>query len=193
MEQKDSRFQIEMTLTKELIKEGHLAIFYRTWNGVMDIGLVVLGLGLAAFAAFCAWNTERAGWDGAWEHYLPYIVFFLLLDGIIIGMLIASPGLLARSSMKRLTILHGDTFALKITYFFADDAIHSQSSTGQKIDTAYEKILSVHETAHGIVLRRKMSLFDILDKSRIEGGTLEDFKAFLQEKMPNAKFHWKHK
>ena len=80
---------------------------------------------------------------------------------------------------------------LKLTYYFDDDHMHSQSSSGQKVETAYDQIVAVHETAHGIVMRRKEQLFEALDKSAIEGGTLEGFKTFLQEKMPNAKFHLK--
>ncbi len=191
MEQHDHRFQIETVPAKELMKEGYRVVIYRTWNGMLNIGLAVLCLGIAAYLACDAWHGARMGWGNAWERNLPYVVDLLLIAGFVTGRLIAAPELGARKYMKRLAAVHGDAAALKITYFFSDGGIHSDSSSGQKIDTAYDQIISVRETAHGIVLLRKLKLFEILDKSKIEGGTLEDFKAFLQEKMPNAKFHWK--
>lgn len=191
MKQNDCRFQIETTPSKELMKEAYLAVIYRTWKGWVYIGLALLCLGIAAYNAYDAWHAARMGWGNIWEINLPYILYFLLLGGFITGRLIAAPELGARKYMKRLAAVHGDPSAMKVTYFFSDDAMHSLSSAGQKIDTAYDQIIAVRETVHGIVLVRKLKLFEILDKSRIEGGTLEDFKAFLQEKMSNAKFHWK--
>lgn len=119
------------------------------------------------------------------------IVYGLLAAAYLSVRLLTAPGFSSRKFMRRLEAVHGDISTLKTTYLFDDDRMHSQSSSGQKIETAYDQIIAVHETAHGIVMRRKENLFEALDKSAIEGGTLEDFKAFLQEKMPSAKFHWK--
>ena len=119
------------------------------------------------------------------------IVYCLLLAIYLLVRLFTAPGFSARKFMRRLEAVHGDASTLKLTYYFEDDRMRSQSSSGQKVETAYDQIVAVHETAHGIVMRRKENLFEALDKSTVCGGTLEDFKAFLQEKMPNAKFHLK--
>ena len=192
MEKNNNYFTVEATPNQTLMKEGYQVVVYRSWRGIVNIGLAVLCLGIAAYKAYDAWHWTRIGWEDAWEHNLSYIVYFLLIGGFVLGRLIAAPELGARKYMRRLTAVHGDCSTLHISYFFADDVIRSDSSTGQKTETAYDQIISVHETASGIVLRRKLGLFEIIDKSKIQGGTLEEFRSFLLEKMPNARFHWKH-
>ena len=145
----------------------------------MLLVLALLCLGIAVYQAFEAWQGARSGWENAWGHNLPYIVYFLVLGGFVTWLLIAMPALYARRYVKQGAAV------------FADDSIHVESSTGQKYDTAYDQMLYARETSHGIVLVRKQRLFEMLDKSRIEGGTLEEFRTFLQEKMPKAKFYWK--
>ena len=56
MEQHDHRFQIETVPAKELMKEGYRVVIYRTWNGMLNIGLAVLCLGIKLFhpRRFCA-------------------------------------------------------------------------------------------------------------------------------------------
>ncbi len=191
MENYNSQFTVETTPSQTLMKEGYRVVVYRNWRGIVNIGLAVLCLGLAAYKAYEAWHWTRIGWEGAWGDNSSYIVYFLLIGVFVLGRLIAAPGLGARKYMRRLAAVHGDCSTLHISYFFADDAIHSDSSTGQKTETAYDQIVSVHETSNGIVLCRKLGLFEIIDKSKIQGGTLEEFRSFLLGKMPNAKFHWK--
>ena len=193
MEEENCRFQVETAPSQELMKEGYRVVIYRTWRSIVNIALAIVCLGAAAYQAYDALKRARLGWGDAWNNNIPYMIYFLVLAGFIIGRLIAAPGIGARKYMKRLAAVHGDAAALKVTYSFADDAIHSQSSTGQKVDTAYDQIISVRETAHGIVLARKLNLFEVLDKETLQGGSLEDFRTFLQEKMPNAKFSWKRR
>ncbi len=190
MEENKGRFTVETELSQELMKEGYRTVIYRTWRGIVYIGLAVLSFGIAAYEAYDAWHSARMGWGDAWNSSLPYIVYFLLIGGFIMGRLIAAPGLAARKYVRRLAAVHGNA-PMIVSYVFADDGIHSQSSAGQKIDTAYDQIIAVYKTAHGIVLRRKLNLIEMLDKEKLQGGALEDFRAFLQEKMPNAIFHWK--
>lgn len=191
MEQNDRRFQIETNPTKELMKEGYRAVIFHSWRPAV----------YGVMAALCLWQTGRyfylafywnsQGWEEAFSTYLPYGLYFLLLTGVMIGMFLTMPALSARRYMKQVAAIHGDVNALSVIHRFDEEGIYIHSSIGTDIHTAYDQIVSVWETAHGIVLRRKMSMFEMLDKSRLEGGTLEDFRAFLQEKMPGAKFHWK--
>ena len=191
MEQENERFQIEMTPQKELMREGYRIMIWHSWRAVV----------YSILAALCMWQTGRyfnlafywngQGWDEAFGYYLPDALYFLALTAATLALFFFMPALSARRYMKRLASVFGDPAALTVSYRFGEDALHSQDSSGQKIDTAYDQYVSVWETAHCIVLRRKMSVFHVLDKSKIRGGVLGDFKAFLQEKMPQAKFHWK--
>ena len=191
VEKKEKRFQIETQMTSELMKEGYRVVMNRSWGRKVLLVLALLCLGIAVCQAFEAWQGARSGWENAWGHNLPYIVYFLVLGGVLIWLLIAMPALWARRYRKQSAAVYGDGFEIKVLHTFADDAIHVESSTGQKFDTAYDQMLYVRETSHGIVMVRKQRLFEMLDKSRIAGGTLEEFRTFLQEKMPKAKFYWK--
>lgn len=191
MEQNDCRFQIETNPTNELMKEAYSAVMWHSWRAWVYVAAIVLGFGLAGYRIYDANLWSMRGYRDAWRDNMVMIVYCLLLAIYLLVRLFTAPGFSARKFMRRLEAVHGDASTLKLTYYFDDDRMHSQSSSGQKLETAYDQIVAVHETAHGIVMRRKEHLFESLDKSAIEGGTLEDFKAFLQEKMPGAKFHWK--
>ena len=191
MEQNDCRFQSETIPTKELMKEGFRTVIWFSWRPVFFV----------AMAAFSVWKMSDSFHNAScWarlynqdtsQQYILLGLGWLALAALAAGYVLVFPSLSAKRYMKRNAALFGDMNALLVTRQFCDDCIHSTSSTGTELQTAYDQIISVWETAHGIVLRRKMNLFEMLDKSRIESGTLEDFKAFLQEKMPDAKFHWK--
>ena len=191
MEQNDCRFQVETVPSKELMKEAYEAVMWHSWRAWVNVAAIALGLGVAGYRIYDAYLWSMRGYGDAWKNNMIMIVYCLLLAGFLLVRLFTAPGLSARKFMRRLEAVHGDISTMKITYSFHGDLIYTQSSTGQKIETAYDQIIAVHETAHGIVMRRKENLFEALDKSAIEGGTLEGFKTFLQEKMPNAKFHLK--
>lgn len=191
MEQNDCRFRIETTPTKELMKEGFRTVVWFSWRPVF----------FGAMAAFSVWKMGDSFYNAScWvrlynqdtsRQFILLGLCWLALAALAVGYVLVFPSLSAKRYMRQNAALFGDMNALLVTRQFCDDCIHSTSSTGTELQTAYDQIISVWETAHGIVLRRKMNLFEMLDKSRIESGTLEDFKAFLQEKMPDAKFHWK--
>ena len=191
MEQNDCRFRIETTPTKELMKEGFRTVAWFSWRPVF----------FGAMAAFSVWKMGDSFYNAScWarlynqdtaQQYILLGLCWLALAALAVGYVLVFPSLSAKRYMRQNAALFGDMNALLVTLQFCDDCIHSHSSAGTELQTAYDQIISVWETAHGIVLRRKMNLFEMLDKSRIEDGTLEDFKAFLQEKMPDAKFHWK--
>lgn len=191
MEQENTRFQIEMSPSQNLMKEAYQAVLWHSWRAwVYAVGAAsLLGLGLYRLYKASVW--ANLGWADAWSDYLPLTIYCFVLAALLLFRLLTAPGFSARKYMKRLTAVHGDAARLKIVYRFDASGIHSQSSTGQQIDTAYDQIVSVHETSHGIVLRRKENLFEVLEKSGIQGGTLGDFRTFLEEKMPHAKRRWK--
>lgn len=191
MEHDDCRFQVETTPNKELMKEAYGTVMWHSWRAWVYVAAISLGFGLAGYRIYDAYTWSMWGYRDAWRDNMVMIVYCLLLAIYLLVRLFTAPGFSARKFMRRLEAVHGDASTLKLTYYFDDDRMHSQSSSGQKVETAYDQIVAVHETAHGIVMRRKENLFEALDKSTVCGGTLEDFKAFLQEKMPNAKFHLK--
>lgn len=191
MEQNNYSFQVETVPSKELMEEAYVTVMWHSWRAWIYVAAIALGFGLAGYRIYDAYTWSMWGYRDAWRDNMVMIVYCLLLAIYLLVRLFTAPGLSARKFMRRLEAVHGDASTLKLTYYFDDDRMHSQSSSGQKLETAYDQITAVHETAHGIVMRRKENLFEALDKSAIEGGTPEDFRAFLQEKMPNAKFHWK--
>ena len=184
-------FQAEFTPDSSLVKECYRATLHRSLTSFLYIIFSVLLFGYAAYHIYSALNSVYS-WRYELYRSLPIIAYCLLIAGLGIVMRSTLPGRLARKYMKQTSSLYGDA-AVTATFFFDDDAIRLQSSTGERRETAYGQIISVYETAHGVVLRRKPNLFEMLNKETIRGGSLDDFQTFLREKMPEAKFHWKKK
>ena len=57
MEENKGRFTVETELSQELMKEGYRTVIYRTWRGIVYIGLAVLSFGIAAYEAYDAWHS----------------------------------------------------------------------------------------------------------------------------------------
>lgn len=55
----------------------------------------------------------------------------------------------------------------------------------------YDKIIKVKESQHLLLLTRKQMLMHMLDKSSLQPENLPQFKDFLREKAPQAKFQFK--
>ena len=187
------RFVSETTPNREMMKEAYWGNFLRSWRLAAYAVVALLNLGLAGKYIYEAWYWSSQGWPEAWMDYVRDIAVFSALGLILVIVLLTAPALSARRYMKQLETVYGNGAIPTVFRFYADDGMHLETSTGEKTMTAYDQILSVVETEHCILLRRKMSMFEVLEKDRIHGGTLDEFKAYLEEKMPNVRFHWKHR
>nr|AHF24325.1 hypothetical protein [uncultured bacterium Contig17] len=54
MEENKGRFTAKTEFSQELMKEGYRTVIYRTWRGIVYIGLAVLSFGIAAYEAYDA-------------------------------------------------------------------------------------------------------------------------------------------
>lgn len=176
MEEKNYRFIAEVTPNQQLMEEGYRENLGASWTKPGN--LVLAALVLLCIVILIIFGS---GWFD--------ILLAVLLAVLLLCFMFVLPKVSARNYMRQLQSVYGDKLTSVIS--FDEDAFHTQSSTGAKADTAYDQIIAVSETTHAIVLRRKMRVFHVLDKSKISGGTLPEFRAFLQEKMPGAKFRWK--
>ena len=131
----------------------------------------------------------REGYTGVWEKWLPYILVWLALGIAIFVLHVKNPGRFARRFIRQREELYGDAARQKGEYFFCDESVHAEGSSGAKMEIVYAQIRHVYQTKHGIVLKLKENLFFILDRSRIDGGSPEELIAFLKEKLPWAAFH----
>lgn len=183
------RFHVESPLDRELITEGYRVILLRSWRFILGIILTLACLGFAVKYAADAARLIREGYTGVWEKWLPYILFWAALGIANFVLHVTYPGRCARQFIRQREALYGDTAHQKAEYFFCDESVHTEGSSGAKIDTAYTQIRHVYETQHGIILKQKENLFHILDKSRIDGGSPEELIAFLKEKLPWAAFY----
>ena len=190
-EEREYRFRLESPLSKELITEGYKITMRHSWRTILSGLIILFCFGFALKYAVDAGGLASAGVKGAWSAYLPHIAAMFAL-GILYAVLLAvSPGIYARRYIRQREAVYGDISAQKAVFFFGEDGFHSEGTSGTKIDLGYDRIVSVYETEHAIVMLQKPHVIYPMDKSRIEGGTPEEFRAFLKERMPWAKFHMK--
>ncbi len=183
------RFHVESPLDRELLTEGYRVLMVHSWRFILGMILTLACLGFAVKYAADAARLIREGYTGIWEKWLPYILFWAALGIANFVLHVTYPGRCARQFIRQREALYGDTAHQKAEYFFCDESVHAEGSSGAKMETAYAQIRHVYQTKHGIVLKLKENLFHILDRSRIDGGSPEELIAFLKEKLPWAAFH----
>ncbi len=184
-------FRVETVPSEELLTEGFRATIFRSWRMALYIVLILVYLAMFGFCLDRAILTIRIGWPAAWVYVVLTAVCLVGAVFMVVRML-TFPKSAARKYMKRMEMLFGDTASLKAVRCFGDKSFSVDGgSMGECIDTDYDQIVAAYETPHAIVLRRKLNMMEVLDKSKIEGGSLEELKAFLKEKLTGAKVHWK--
>ena len=188
-EEREYRFRVESPLSKELITEGYRIATWHSWRVIVYALAILFFFGFALKYTVEAGRLAAAGVKDAWSTYLPYIAAMSTLGILYVCLQVLSPGIYARRYMRQREAMHGDISTQKAVYFFGENGFHSEGSIGTKIDKDYDRIVSVYETEHAIVMLQKPQLLYPMDKSRIEGGSPEEFRAFLKEKRPWAKFH----
>ena len=183
-------FYLENSPSKELMTEGYRAMIRHSRRAIVYCIAIAIGLALAVHSFLTARNPLNL--ELGITPSLLYSLYFLLLSGFLAWRLFTSPRKAAATYMKRLAVVYGDdTSALTVTYSFTEDHIHSASSNGAHSDMTYDQIVAAYETSHVIVLRFQQKLFETLDKSKIQGGSLQDFRAFIEKKATSAKVFWK--
>ncbi len=179
--EKKEYFCAEVTPNQMLYKEAYKAIIWHSWRPLLYICIVLAGL----------FMVGKSLYIGDYED--PFNIYFLFLVGFIIWRLLSAPERAARKSINRISAVYGNNTEITVAYSFRDNDYHTHTASGGDIDTAYDQIKSVYETSHGIILYRTQNLFEILDKNSIQGGSLHEFREFLEKNMSETKFFWKNK
>ena len=184
MDEEKYSFHAKVTPTQELYKEAYQTVIWHSWRPYLFIGLMLA----------CLFLAGKALYDGDYRNpsTISFAIYFLLLAVYPAWRLLSTPTKAARKYMKRLSEVFGEKVDCTNTYSFGDNAYHIHTANGGDVDTAYSQIKSIYETKHGIVLKRAQDLFEVLDKSTVQGGSLQEFRGFLEQKMSGAKFSWKH-
>ena len=187
----NSIFTAETEMDETLLKEGFRVMMFRSWRLYVYALLILCLFGLGGYSIYEAIYWSSVGYSPAWRRFGPLAAVSFVFAVLLIVKLITAPSGAARKYMKRIEVVLGENPELKVCYSFTDSVIYEESSSEEKRETGYDQVVAVYETEHGIILRRKMNLFEPIAKSGIEGGTLNEFRAFLQSKMPDAKFSLK--
>ena len=182
MDEEKSYFYAEVTPNQALYKEAYKAIMWHSWRPLLFICIVLV----------CLYMVGKSIYIGNYGD--PFNIYCLFVAGFGIWKLFSAPERAARKSINRLSAVYGNTTELLVTYSFHDNDYHTHNAaSGGNIDTAYDQIKSVYETSHGIILNRTQNVFDVLDKYSIQGGSLLEFREFLENNMSGTKFSWKNK
>ena len=97
------------------------------------------------------------------------------------------PKLSAKSQMRRKQELAG-VEEIRSRMTFADDVLQiCTEKPVEKIDLSYDKLNSISETEHLILLNTRERQIFILDKKGFQNGTQEDFWSLIAQKCPQAK------
>lgn len=164
------------------MKEGYRAVIWHSWRPVLGLAAGSLCIGVAVW--YIVNSTRVSG-------LVPYIAILLLLGGYNLYNVFTLPKRSARRYFKTASQLENGVKKLRTVDYFGEDSIRMERADGSKNTMRYEQVKYVYETEHGIMLRLQMMAFHPLAKSGLRGGTLEEFRAFLKEKMSSAKFSMK--
>ena len=112
-----------------------------------------------------------------------YVVLFILL--------ILAPRRFIKKRVKQMRELYGEK-RVEIRAAFFDDAVafHNAASNAD-LKHAYSVFKQVAETKDLFLLRSEQKMVLALDKSGFDGVDVPGFRAFMDEKCPNAKRGWK--
>jgi len=189
----DDLFYIETTLDKTLLKEGMAVMIHHMWRFAICLVLIAVYYGFGGYGLYRLISYARMGVPFDYLKRLIPSTAVLLVGAVVSTVIVlSSPSRMAKKHLKRLDVIHNDQKPRTVFYHFKDSIMVAEGSSGEIIDTSYDQIIAVYETKHTIVLRRKMNLFETLDKSKVSGGSLDEFKAFLESRMNQTKFHWKN-
>lgn len=92
----------------------------------------------------------------------------------------------AKRAMSRLEEMGQKGARVHIELF--EDAVITGSNVSEDTHTAtYDHIIRLQETRHLLMLWRPHKMFHPIEKERLEGGSVDELKAFLKEKNKNIR------
>ncbi len=147
--------------------------FYPLMKSPFYITLALLYFALAFFIYF---------------HYYDIIpAIIIAVCGIFFGFYpIIRLHIIANKQQKRFLTLYNET-PEAITCFFEEHLESTSITNKEEIKIDYDKIIKLKQTKNLYLLILKEKLVIMVDKSRFEKGTCEEFEKFIISKAVNAK------
>ena len=176
------RFTAETMPDEQLMKEGYQAVLWGSWRSV--VALLIGAISLIIAGRYIVYSFTVSG-------LVPYVAVFLFLGGFTLYNLFSLPKRSAQRYFKVASQMENGVKKLRIVDYFGEDSVRMEKADGSKNSIRYDQVKYVYETKHGIMLRLQMLTFHAIAKEGLRGGSVEEFKAFLKEKMPWAKFSMK--
>ncbi|MBR1758227.1 MAG: YcxB family protein [Lachnospiraceae bacterium] len=180
-----AKFKVSFTPnTEALIQSCRRMVFHITdaQASGLFISIFVL-LGLTVVPQMIA-HKPGVNADNATLFWILVVLFVLL---ILVYFVL--PSIYAKATMENL--MQGKPHATVFMDFY-EDALHVRNSavTGKNI-LSYEVFTRCAETNELFLLQNANRQTLVLPKANLTGGSVEEFKAFLQKKCTKAKILWK--
>ena len=124
----------------------------------------------------------------AWGNTRNYLFAFLLfpMAAWCFGRLAVYCENYAKQTLKRMNELYQAEPEVFVD-LYPDEMVAGISVSEERQKTTYDHIIRLKETKYLILLWRPQKMFYPIEKARLEGGTVDELKAFLQEKNPNIR------
>lgn len=178
-----ARFEVRFTPNQELMEEAYRAST-PSWIKMLAILMPILCWTVGSFCIYGVW-----AWDV--QDLLGQGILLLALGALWLGYYLLRPKLAARRREKMSRELDAKQGAGSAAFRFYEEEIRGDETHGSHMVIPYDKIIKVKESQHLLLLTRKQMLMHMLDKSSLQPENLPQFKDFLREKAPQAKFQFK--
>ena len=168
---------------------------YRSIRFVRRLLVFLLSFGFLCYTAYKM--SQLIQWTAYYREpiYKQTLFWFCIVGFVLYGFLIVleifAPRLFAKKETKRLKETYGTTdITVEFTFFDAALEMHNLAS-GAKWRLPYTSLKLLTETQDLFLLRTQQKQLIVLSKLGFDGTDIVGFRAFMDEKCPNAKRKWK--
>ena len=121
----------------------------------------------------------------------PLAVALIALAGLLIFLYVGLPRIQAKGIVKRSQEAFGGPPVMD-TFFYADGLLVRSRADKAELRYAYDVFAACMETEDLFLLQTKQKQAVTLGKAGFSGTDEHAFRAFIEKKLPGAKFYWKN-
>ena len=168
---------------------------YRSVNFVRRLILFLICIAFLCYSLYKL--IQLIQWAAYYREpiYTQTLFWFIIVGFVLYGFLIVrgilAPRIFARKETKRLKETYGTTeITVKFTFF--DDALEMHNlASGAKWNLPYTSLKRMTETKDLFLIRTQQKQIIPIAKLGFDGTDIPGFRAFMDEKCPNAKRKWR--
>ena len=168
---------------------------FRSVRFVRRLFLLLLGVAVLCYLVY--WMIRLIQWAAYYREpiYTQSLFWICIVGFALYGFLIVreilAPRIFAKKQAKRMKETYGtDTITVEAAFFDDSMAFHNRASNAE-MRLQYGALKLLTETKDLFLLRTQQKQLIVLSKLGFDGMDITGFRAFMDEKCPNAKRKWK--